>query len=276
MGLDPIPQPGAFPATMTIAYLADGDAGAHFSVDSMRAAVDRALKSPQIYELARRIVQNVPPYDDAQEVKALYDWVHQNIRFVKGVSGKQSIQTADATLAMQAGQCTDMAILLAALVMSIGYPAGFRAIASDPGAPDQFNHIYPEVQLEGAWVPIDAARADASFGVPPARIYRSEFFSILDHVGNMPRLGDDSSVTSTTADIANVIAAAGNSAAQIIAANNAQPAYVLVNGQFVPNPNYAVQNGAQPVLQNTSQALGVPSLALLLGGGWLLYTLLKR
>jgi hypothetical protein len=265
------PAAGAFQpfaSSMTVHYLADGDSGAHQCIDDMRGLVDRALKSPQIYQLARHLVANVAPYDERGELEALYDWALQNIRFTKGVIGKQSLQSADTTVALGAGQCTDLSILLAALAMSIGYPARFVAVATDPQAPDQFSHIYPEVQIDDDWLPMDAARPGAQFALPPARVYRSEMFPILDSVGNMPRLGDDST---TAADIASVIQATGQSAAQIIAAS--QGPYVLVNGQYVANPNYP---GAVPVLQNTSQALGVPSIVLLGVGVWLLYTVLKR
>ena len=274
MSTDSFPQfAGASPfrSTMTVHYLADGDAGAESSIADMRALVDQALKSPQIYQLTRSIVQSTPAYSDSGELQALYQWVLQNIRFVKGVVGKQSLQTADATLAMRAGQCTDLSILLASLAMSIGYPARFVAVATDPGAPDQFSHIYPEAQLDGEWIPMDAARQGAAFGVPPARVYKSETFPILDAVGNMPSLGD------TGTDIADAITAAGVAAGSIVAAQNPQPPYVLVNGQFVPNPAYVGANGAPaPVLQNTSQALGVPSIVLLAIGAFVLYHLVKR
>lgn len=257
---------------MTAHYLGDGDAGAHQTIDDMRSLVDRGLKDPRIYVLARDIVQGVPAYDSGGELRAVYDWVHRNIRFVQGVIGKQSLQSANATLDLAAGQCTDFSILLTALLMSIGYPVRFIAIATDPTAPDQLSHIYPEVNLDGEWIPLDAARENAQFGVQPRRLYRREEYSILDQVGNMPRLGQDDG-ESTADQIANVIAASGQSAAQIIAASQNQPAYLLVNGQLVPNPAYA---GVQPVLQNTSAALGIPSLVLLGLGVWLLYSLVKR
>lgn len=256
---------------MVAHYLADGDPGAEQTVSDMRSLVDAALKDPRIYVLAREIVQDVPPYDDARELQATYNWVLTNIRFVKGTIGKQSLQAAPATLALRAGQCTDISILLAALLMSIGYPVRLVAAATEPDAPDQFSHIYPEVQADGVWIPVDAAREHAQFGVPPARVFRREVYPILDEVGNMPRLGDTSA---TTESIADAISAAGTSAAQIIAASQSQPAYLLVNGQMVPNPAYG--GGVQPVLQNTSAALGIPSLILLGLGAWVLYSLVKR
>lgn len=258
-------------ATMTAHYLMDGDSGAEQSVRDMRALVDAALKNPRIYVLAREIVQSVPAYDDAGELREVYNWVLSHIRFVKGVIGKQSLQAAGATLDLAAGQCTDISILMAALLMSIGYPVRFVAVATEPEAPEQFTHIYPEVEKDGEWIPVDAAREHASFGVPPARVFKQREFSILDSVGNMPRLGD---AATDAESIADAIAAAGQSAAQIIAASN-QPAYLLVNGQLVPNP--AVSGTAvQPVLQNTSAALGIPSLLLLGLGVWLLYSVVRR
>lgn len=263
---------------MTAHYLADGDAGAESSVEDMRGLVDQALKNPRIYVLAREIVQGVPAYHDSAEAREIYDWVHNHIRFVKGVIGKQSLQSANATLDLRAGQCTDISILMAALLMAIGYPARFIAVATEPDASDQFSHIYPEVEIEGEWIPVDAAREHAEFGEPPARVYRREEFPILDAVGNMPRLAgigdDDSDDGESTADqIADVISAAGNSTAQIIAATQ-QPAYLLVNSQLVPNPAYA-STGAQTTLQ-TSVSLGIPTLLLLGIVVWLGYTVLKR
>lgn len=258
--------------SMTAHYLADGDAGAAQTIADMRALVDRGLKSPQIYTLARQIVQSVPAYEEGAEVRAVYDWVLRNIRFVKGVIGKQSLQTSEATLRLRAGQCTDLSILEAALLMTIGYPVRFVAVATDPAAPDQFSHIYPEVSLDGAWIPIDAARAQAQFGVAPRHVYRREEFPILDRVGNMPRLGDDGS--STLEQVLNALPAIETSAAGIVA--TAQGPYVYLPGQgYVANPAYGLPT-SQPLLQASSSALGVPSLILLGLGAWFLYTVLRR
>jgi len=268
----PASGPTASPSTMTVHHLADGDAGAHQSVRDMRGLVDRALKSPQVYTLARAIVQHVTPFDSLGEIRALYAWVLQNIRFTMGVIGKQSLQSADATLALRAGQCTDLSILLAALVMSVGYPARFVAVATDPQAPDQFSHIYPEAELAGEWIPLDAARANAQFGRAPDRVYRSQTFRILDAVGNMPRLGNGSS---TLQDIAGVIQAAGAGVAQGLAAANSQEPYLLINGQYVANPSYTGPPVTSPYLATGTLLSQIMPLLAIGFGAWLLLRLTK-
>jgi len=258
-------------ASITSHFLADGDSGAQSSIEDMRALVDGGLKDPRVYTLARRIVQGVPAYDDAAEARALYDWVKARIRFVKGTAGKQSLQSPVATLALQAGQCTDFSTLLAALAMSIGYPARLVTVATDDAAPDQFTHIFPEIEINGAWVAADAAREDSAFGVPPPRVYRRQEFDILDETGNMPKLGD----VSTTDNVLNTIASVAQTVPADIAA--AQGPYLSVPGYgLVANPAYGVPVGAPPLLQASSQALGVPSLLLLGLGAWVLYMALKK
>ena len=235
---------------MTGHYLSDGDDGAHETVEDMCALVDRALKNPRIYTLARRIVQSIPAFDNRGEVHAIYDWVRRTVRFTMGVIGKQSLQTAEATLELHAGQCTDLSILLAALLMSIGYAVRFVAVATDPEAPDQFSHIYPEAKLDGQWVCIDAARENAQFDVPPApeRVYRREEFDILDEVGNMPHLGQNPTLDQVLAAIPNI----ESGAADIIYANQPRPVIVQAN----PSPGFG-----------TIVLLGI--------GAYLLYTALK-
>ncbi len=52
------------------------------------------------------------------------------------------------------GDCDDAAVLAAALVMALGIPVRFVAIAT-PEHPDEFMHVYPEAYAGGEWTPFD-------------------------------------------------------------------------------------------------------------------------
>jgi len=61
-----------------------------------------------------------------------------------------------------------MSILLGSMLLSTGHPvrlvlAGFR-----PHKPHEYSHIYPEVNVFGRWVPIDATVSRPIGWAPPA------------------------------------------------------------------------------------------------------------
>lgn len=98
----------------------------------------------------------VRPKDRAGEVRALFDWVRRNIRYTRDVFRTELLHSARRMLELRAGDCDDMSILLGAMLVSTGHPvrlvlAGFR-----PNRPHAYSHIYPEVNLKGLWIPIDA------------------------------------------------------------------------------------------------------------------------
>lgn len=52
------------------------------------------------------------------------------------------------------GDCDDAAVLAGALVLALGIPVRFVAIAA-PEQPDDFFHVYPEAFAGGKWTPFD-------------------------------------------------------------------------------------------------------------------------
>jgi transglutaminase-like putative cysteine protease len=98
----------------------------------------------------------VRPKDRAEEVRALFDWVRRNIRYTRDVFRTELLHSARRMLELRAGDCDDMSILLGAMLVSTGHPvrlvlAGFRA-----NKPQGYSHIYPEVNVRGWWIPVDA------------------------------------------------------------------------------------------------------------------------
>src|SRR5207244_13101602 len=96
------------------------DIGAHYEND------------PGIQAQASSIVQLNQPKDEPAEIRALFDFAQQSIRYVGDVYGKETVRTPDKTIALRAGDCDDKAVLLATLLRAIGYNAAFIVTGYEP------------------------------------------------------------------------------------------------------------------------------------------------
>lgn len=140
--------------TGRVVSIGDGVAGIFDTVHYMRRLVNQAKVDPDVRANAITIVQLQPEKDAPAEIRALFEFVRDSIRYVGDVAGVETVATPDATLRLRAGDCDDKAVLLAALLESIGYPTRF-AIAGY-SSPDVFEHVYVYAMLpNGAFVPLD-------------------------------------------------------------------------------------------------------------------------
>jgi hypothetical protein len=157
-----------------------GEAGTAQTVAHMRELVDQALRDPALIRFATDLVRGAPAYDDAAEAQAIYDWVRGHIRFTKDPVGKEKLYPPAELLKIRAGDCDDISMLLATLVMAVGYPARLVTVSANGSAPDQFSHVYIEAEVQGQWIPLDAARPEAIFGSEPPMYYRKRAWSLTD------------------------------------------------------------------------------------------------
>ncbi len=159
-----------------------GDDGTAQTVAKIRSLVELGKKDPRVNRATGAILRGtrVAPYDEAGEVRAIFAWVLKNIRFTKDPEGKECLRPAATTLQWGFGDCDDInAILLPSMLGSVGYRSRIVTIASHPGAPDQFSHVYAEVHLGGRWIPLDAARKGTRFGSAPERRFRKRVWSLV-------------------------------------------------------------------------------------------------
>jgi hypothetical protein len=176
-------MPIAFPPATFSMPLLSGDAGVEQTINEMRTLVDEALRDPSIIRLATDIVRSVPAFDDYAEGEALYNWVRSNIRFTKDPVNKEKLYPPAELLKIRAGDCDDISMLLASLLMAVGYPARLMTVAATPDSPEQFSHVYVEGEVpagSGQWVPMDPARYDSQFGVAPPVVTRARWWSLTD------------------------------------------------------------------------------------------------
>jgi transglutaminase-like putative cysteine protease len=108
------------------------------------------------------------PKDRWGEVCALFNWVRSNIRYTRDILRVELLHTPRRMLELQAGDCDDMTILLGAMLLATGHPvrlvlAGFRR-----HKPHAYTHIYPEVNVRGKWIALDATMHQPAGWAPPA------------------------------------------------------------------------------------------------------------
>jgi len=192
------------------ASLLDGERGTAQTVHLMRQLIDQALNDPQFVRFAIDLVRNVPAYDDFGEVASIFGWVQDNIRYTKDPVTKEKLTPPMELLKIQAGDCDDTSMLIAALAIAVGYPARLVTVAANPNSPNDFSHVYPEVEVpagSGTWLALDAARPNSALGLQPPVYFRKKAWSLTDDTahemhegatrlrglsGYMYGLGDDS------------------------------------------------------------------------------------
>ena len=134
--------------------IAEGAAGIRQTTRAMAQIVRDYRVDPNVRARAITIVQLSQPKDHPAEIRALFDFVRNQIRYVGDVVGIETLQTPDKTLLLRAGDCDDKAILLATLLQSIGFPVRF--IVTGYHEPDVFEHVYLAVAMpDGSLLNLD-------------------------------------------------------------------------------------------------------------------------
>lgn len=179
----------------------DGEPGTRKSLAAIQQLVREGIRDPRIRRAASDVLHlyNVPAYDELGEVRAIYKWVLSNIRFTKDMVDREMFQPAADILITRAGDCDCInAILLPALLGTIGYPTKAITIKSNPDDPDSFSHVFIKVMLpsSGQWVALDAARPGAGWGVRPEVYWEAKEWPLTEPVhpqlgglGRTPRFG---------------------------------------------------------------------------------------
>jgi transglutaminase-like putative cysteine protease len=227
---------------------------------------------------AARILRSggVPAHNDLAEVRALYEWVLANIRFTKDPVDHETISDARWTLLHRIGDCDDInAVLLPALFGVTGHPVRLITISNHPADPRQFTHIYCEVRIGQQWIPIDAARSNARFGVGPTRFFRKRAWDLReDRFQDLRGLGGERVQMSGWADELGKAISAGVDATQRII--GAVKGVYIQPKAGVPGGAIQFQTPSGQTYQVTGSSFGVSPVVWVGLGGLGLLLLLRK
>ncbi len=141
--------------------------------------IKEGREDPRIYEVTRQVIsQSGTRFGyDIDELEALYQFIQGRVRYVRDPYGKDTYQGAVDTLdKFKTGDCEDLTILLASMVLTVGYPVALK-LASIGG--EIWDHIYPLAgmppQEPEKWVAMDATLIYGRLGQEPERAYEKMF-----------------------------------------------------------------------------------------------------
>lgn len=172
-----------------LADIPSGEAGTDATVQRIGELVNEALQRPDLRLLALQILDRagVPNKNTKAAARALFDYVRRRIRYVPDPIDVETVQAPEVTLNLRAGDCDDHTALVAALAASIGIPARYRVVGNRP---DRFVHIWPELNIGGAWTPADTTQA-RSFGMRVGQFPAEKVYSLKGDAAMQIGLGDE-------------------------------------------------------------------------------------
>jgi transglutaminase-like putative cysteine protease len=124
----------------------------------MADLVNASLKRPTVRILTHRILSkaNLSSRDETAIVRAVYNWIKRNIRYVKDPVGVETIQSPEITLRVRAGDCDDHVVLISSMLKSVGVPVRYSVVGKSR---DRFSHINLESFIGDRWTATDTTIA---------------------------------------------------------------------------------------------------------------------
>lgn len=153
------------PMSAQVVPMSSGMDAPYLTVRHMRQLVNTWKVDPGMIDAATSVVFLVPQHDDLGEVRALFEYVRDNIRYQRDVSGVETLANPSLTLQRQVGDCDDQSTLLATLLEAAGYPTRF--VIASYNDPRVFEHVFIQVWVNGEWIDCDPTEPNALGESPP-------------------------------------------------------------------------------------------------------------
>lgn len=139
----------------------------------MRRLVRQFRDEPRIRDAALRATVRCGPVDDEGRMREILNWTRKVVRYERDVADQETISDPLHTLervmvyGAAAGDCDDAAVLMAALLESIGIRTRFVAVSARRDR--QLHHVAIEAydKRRDAWRHLDPFRPDP----PPGRAH---------------------------------------------------------------------------------------------------------
>jgi len=171
------PAPSTPAGNSTLGLIPDGPAGIAATLKIMGQMVRTNKKDiATVRNTALQLIAPLEQKDYAGEVRALHAYVRDAIRYCHDITDVETVQTPQVTLQCAAGDCDDKAVLLCALLESIGHPTKFVAIGFSPNV---YEHVYCETKIGCNWISLETTEpVDAGWAPNPSIVRaRMEFFN---------------------------------------------------------------------------------------------------
>ncbi len=156
-------------ADSQVKAIPDGRDGVAATLRAMADMVREYKKHPRIRDLAAQLTGDLASKDYHAEAMRLHQYVRDEIRYLQDVRGVETVQTPTLTLDLAVGDCDDKALLLAALLESIGHPTRFLAVGFQPG---ELDHVLVETKIGNHYLAAETTEP-VPFGWRPPDVVES-------------------------------------------------------------------------------------------------------
>lgn len=129
-----------------------GEQGTLQTLRLMAAFCKRDAASIELRAVAQKIIEGIAGHDFASEIRALYSFARDQVKYRKDPVEVERVQDALRTIQFRSGDCDDKVVLLVTLLAVCGHRA--RLCVSGP-VPGKWTHVYCEVATPQGWMPLD-------------------------------------------------------------------------------------------------------------------------
>lgn len=132
--------------------------------------VAEAYTHPRIRARVRQLFAGLAPYDEIGEVRAIYDWTTDAIRYQRDPLGTEHVTTPiqldeEIDAGDAAEDCESLTSYAAALLAAAGYRPQFEAVGWNPTSRGTMNHLFLSVEMpDGSRVSLDPTAAQRFHG----------------------------------------------------------------------------------------------------------------
>jgi len=153
-------------------WQAGGDAGIIQTLKAMRQLIIASDATREIKTTAKKIIAGISPGNETAQVDAIFDWVQQNLKYVRDIYDVEELTQPDRIayninnqLDSHSSDCDDFAMLLCALLRSVGFKTRVEALAIQ--SVEGYDHARAAVYIEhlNGWWPLEATRPGMKPGV---------------------------------------------------------------------------------------------------------------
>jgi hypothetical protein len=151
-------------------FLPSGDGAVYATLAKMRSLAHTGAINPLVRATASSLVRGVPGTASNLQIRIIRDWLSNHVLFLRDPINAEALHTPEwmirsvLTTGCVQVDCDDVALLAAALGMSIGLRARFVALAfTSPQAP--FRHVYTDLSSPTSvqWAELDITRPAQEF-----------------------------------------------------------------------------------------------------------------
>lgn len=157
--------------SVDIIFQSKGDKGIIETMYKMRELILKTDTNRIVKTKAKEIIANISPTDELGQIRAIFNWVRNNVKYVRDYQGIEELTSPDIIINdinnkrnTYSSDCDDMAMLLCALLRSVGFRTRIEVIALKNDK--AYDHARCAVfsQTLNRWLPLEATSPTKDIG----------------------------------------------------------------------------------------------------------------